>query len=109
MPWDFWPHRHFLLFKKLQIIDGPKLQGSIQKQLYTSSKFLPSPGNLGYKKFSHVSTCHPVRPYVLTQYFQDPTHMSSFDFTQYMLANLFQKVNYVILENSPSLLFYLLV
>ena len=35
--------------------------------------------------------------------------MGSFDFTQYMLASLFQKVNYVILENSPSLLFYLLV
>lgn len=93
MPWDFWPHRHSYFF---QITDYWCVQASRfhPAAYYTSSKSLPSPGNLGYKKCSHVSACHPVRPDVLTQYFQDPTHMGYFGFTQCMLANLFQQVNY---------------
>lgn len=86
-----------------------KLQGSIEQHIIPVLSLYPLQGTWVTKKCSHASACHPVRPDVLTQYFQDPTHMGSFGFTPYMSANLFQQVNYVILENSPSLLFYPLV
>ena len=101
MPWDFWPHRHFYFFLNYRLLMCPSCKVPSSSILYQFQVF-----TLFREPCECMPSCqtwcsHPV--------FSRSNPHGFFWFHPVYVSQLFQQVNYVILENSPSLLFYPLV